>query len=73
MSPGFWMLRCLVWIGAALAIADPAMVQRIASLTGIATGTNLVLYLFVLGFLVQHLSPQEVTGFRPNKYQVLSW
>jgi hypothetical protein len=51
VSPGFWLLRCLVWVAAAVAIFDPAIVQRLATLMGIGRGTDAVLYLFVLLFL----------------------
>jgi small membrane protein len=51
-SPGFWLLRCLVWIAAAVAIYSPDLVQDVATAIGIHRGTDAVLYLFVLLFLV---------------------
>jgi hypothetical protein len=51
-ATGFWMIRCLVWIAAGTAIADPDGVQWVATRIGITRGTDLVLYLFVLVFLV---------------------
>ncbi len=51
LTIGFWLLRCMVWVGAAVAIAWPQLVQDVASAIGIGTGTNLVLYLFVFVFL----------------------
>jgi small membrane protein len=50
-APGFWLIRCLVWIAAGTAIADPDGVQWVATEIGIHRGTDLVLYLFVLLFL----------------------
>ncbi len=41
-------LRLLAWITAAVAIANPALVTRIADLTGIKRGADLVLYFFVI-------------------------
>jgi hypothetical protein len=52
LSPGFWLIRCLVWIAAGLAISDPALVQEVATAIGINRGTDLVLYLFVLLFMI---------------------
>ena len=51
VSPGFWLFRCIVWTAAAVAIADPALVQDIATAMGIGRGTDAILYLFVLLFL----------------------
>jgi hypothetical protein len=51
-SPGFWIIRCFVWIAAGTAIARPQLVQQVATAIGIHRGTDLVLYLFVLLFLV---------------------
>jgi hypothetical protein len=50
-APGFWLIRCLVWVAAGTAIADPDGVQWVATRIGITRGTDLVLYLFVLVFL----------------------
>ena len=52
--PGFRLaqaFRCLVWLAAGVAIYDPDLMQRAASAVGITRGTDLVLYLAVLGFL----------------------
>lgn len=48
---GPWMVRCLVWLSAALAIAFPELPQRAAVAVGITRGADLVLYLFTLAFL----------------------
>jgi hypothetical protein len=48
---GFWLLRWLVWVTAAVAIAFPGLVQAVAVAVGIGRGTDVVLYLFVLAFL----------------------
>lgn len=45
------MLRCLVWIGAGVAIADPWLVQAAATALGIGRAADAVLYVFVLAFL----------------------
>jgi len=45
------LLRCVVWAGAAAAIADPLLVQRVAELLGIGRGADVILYVFVLAFL----------------------
>ena len=45
------MLRCLVWLVAALAIRNPLLVHDVAVALGIGLGANLVLYFFVLAFL----------------------
>ncbi len=45
------LFRCLVWLAAAVAIAVPNLVQRLADALGIQSGANVVLYLFVLAFL----------------------
>lgn len=45
------LLRCAVWIGAAVAIAVPNIVQKVAEKLGIGRGADVVLYLFVLAFL----------------------
>lgn len=51
VSPGFWLLRCLVWFAAGVTIAYPKLVQRAATAIGIGRGTDAVLYLFVLLFV----------------------
>lgn len=50
-SPLFWLVRCFVWVAAGVTIADPALVQGLASAVGIGRGADAVLYLFVLSFL----------------------
>jgi hypothetical protein len=45
------LLRCLVWLLAALAIAFPGLVQGVATLLGVGRGADVVLYVFVLAFL----------------------
>jgi hypothetical protein len=51
-SFGFWLIRCLVWLAAGTAIFDPGLVQKVATAIGITRGTDLVLYLFALLFLI---------------------
>ena len=48
ISLRFRLFRCLVWLGAAVTIADPMLVQRLAMAVGIGRGADVVLYLFVL-------------------------
>ena len=45
------IVRCFIWIGAAVAIAIPGLVQAVAEWLGIGRGADVVLYLSVLGFL----------------------
>jgi hypothetical protein len=45
------VLRCAVWVAAAVAISVPNIVQKVAELVGIGRGADVVLYLFVLAFL----------------------
>jgi small membrane protein len=45
------MLRCFVWIGTGIAIADPWLVQAAATALGIGRAADAVLYVFVLAFL----------------------
>lgn len=45
------LLRLVVWVLAAVAIATPNVVQRIATLVGIGRGADIILYGFVLCFL----------------------
>lgn len=45
------IVRCFIWIGAAVAIAIPGLVQTVAEWLGIGRGADVVLYLSVLGFL----------------------
>jgi hypothetical protein len=48
---GPWMVRCVVWLTAALAIAFPEVAQDLANHVGIQRGADLVFYLFALTFL----------------------
>jgi hypothetical protein len=45
------LVRCSVWLAAAVAIARPALVQEVALAIGIGRGADVVLYVFVLAFL----------------------
>ena len=61
------VLRMLIWLAAALAIADPYLTQRLATAVGITRGADLVFYLFVLLFIVvsfyfyaQHVRTQRL-------------
>jgi hypothetical protein len=54
-SPARWgigVVRCVVWLLAAAAIAFPKLVQDVATAIGIGRGADVVLYLFVLVFLL---------------------
>lgn len=48
---GPWIVRCLVWLAAALTIANPDLAQDVANRLGIQRGADLVFYIFTLGFL----------------------
>lgn len=48
----FRVVRCLVWMAAGLAIYNPALTVLASKAVGIDRGTDLVLYVFVLAFLV---------------------
>ncbi len=45
------VLRMLVWLAAAAAIADPDLTQKLATAVGIGRGVDLVFYLFALLFM----------------------
>lgn len=47
-----WCLRVLIWLAAAAAIAHPQFVQQLARALNIGRGTDLLLYVFVLAFLL---------------------
>jgi hypothetical protein len=46
-----WLIRCGIWVAAAVAIAQPNLTSRIALLVGIQRGADLVSYLAILAFL----------------------
>lgn len=46
-----WLIRCAIWVAAAIAIAQPDLTSRIALLVGIQRGADLVSYLAILAFL----------------------
>jgi hypothetical protein len=48
---GFKLLRCAVWLSAAVAIAFPDLVTDLGAVVGIGRGADLVTYLFILAFL----------------------
>src|SRR5689334_12330087 len=48
---GPWIVRCCVWLLAAVFIAHPEFAQDVATAVGIQRGTDLLLYVFVLAFL----------------------
>jgi hypothetical protein len=48
---GPWIVRCCVWVAAAVTIAYPELAQELADRVGIHRGTDLVLYLFVFALL----------------------
>jgi len=43
--------RCIVWLCAAAAIADPSIVQALAHALGVGRGADVIIYLFALAFL----------------------
>jgi hypothetical protein len=43
--------RATVWVSAAVAVAFPNLVQEVATAIGIGRGADVVLYVFVLGFM----------------------
>ncbi len=45
------LIRCSVWVGTGIAIAEPGLVQSIAEVLGIGRGADVVLYLAVIAFL----------------------
>lgn len=47
-----WPVRLMVLLAAVLAILFPGEVQNLAAAIGIGRGTDLILYLFVLAFVV---------------------
>ena len=51
-APWAAVLRIVVWLAAAVAIAEPELPQAIATLLGIRRAADLVSYLFALAFLV---------------------
>lgn len=51
-APWAAVLRIVVWLAAAVAIAQPELPQAIATLLGIRRAADLVSYLFALAFLV---------------------
>jgi hypothetical protein len=46
------LVRPMLWLAAAVAIARPDLTTRFANLIGIGRGADVVLYVFVLAFLV---------------------
>jgi hypothetical protein len=46
-----WLIRCAIWVAAAIAIAQPNLTSRLALLVGIQRGADLVSYLAILAFL----------------------
>lgn len=45
------LFRTLIWLAAAVAVAEPVVVQWLAGLLGIGRGADALLYLFVLTFI----------------------
>ena len=52
LAPRFGVAWILLWIGAAIAIADPDILVRIAHFLGIGRGVDLVLYVSILAFFI---------------------
>ncbi len=46
------MVRLVTWLAAAVAIANPILVSRVATAIGIDRGANLVLYSFVIATMI---------------------
>ncbi|HTN77093.1 MAG TPA: DUF2304 domain-containing protein [Pirellulaceae bacterium] len=46
-----WLFRLTLWIAAAVGIADPSLVSRVAGMVGIQRGADLVSYVVALSFL----------------------
>jgi small membrane protein len=49
-SGGPWLIRLCVWLVAAIAVAQPQLLQVLANLLGIGRGTDVLLYLLVFAF-----------------------
>jgi hypothetical protein len=49
-SGGPWLIRLAVWLAAAVAVAQPQLLQVLANLLGIGRGTDVLLYLLVFAF-----------------------
>ena len=64
LSPRFGLAWILLWIGAAVSIADPNLLVRAAHFLGIGRGADLVLYLSVISsfaaFFVTYLRFRRV-------------
>lgn len=64
LSPRFGLAWILLWIAAAIAIADPNLLVRAAHFLGIGRGADLVLYLSVIfsftAFFVTYLRFRRV-------------
>jgi hypothetical protein len=51
LTLGNWIVRTIVWLAAAVAIARPPLLQSLANLLGIGRGTDVLLYGLVFVFL----------------------
>jgi hypothetical protein len=47
-----WLLRCVTWASAALAITFPQQVTQLAAVFGIRRGADLLTYLLALAFVI---------------------
>ena len=65
VAPRFGFLWLLLWIAAAVSIADPEILVRIAHYLGIGRGADLVLYLSVIFSFVRVL--HHVPAFPPRR------
>jgi hypothetical protein len=52
LSMRYGFVFIVVWLGAAVGIADPDILARLAALLGIGRGVDLVLYLSILAFVI---------------------
>jgi hypothetical protein len=52
LSLRYGVLFILVWLGAAIGIADPDVLSKVATFLGIGRGVDLVLYLSILAFFI---------------------
>ena len=52
LAPRFGTVWIALWVGAAVAILDPAIMARLATFLGIGRGVDLVLYVSILAFFI---------------------
>lgn len=47
-----YFIRCVVWLSASIMIIDPALSRYVAWFLGVGRGTDAILYLFILAFMI---------------------